>query len=378
MERLDCLNSQSYSAIEAAIHIGRYAPMMPLCPGKRVLDVACGEGYGAYLLKMAGASTVDALDVSAEAVTRAQQLFQAEGLTYTQADAHRVAEIFPPKSFDIVTSIETLEHLSDPVAFLRGLRDVCKDDGLIYLTCPNDHFYYQETESNPYHIRKYTFAEFKDLAQSVLGGDVRWYYGTAVGGFASLAIDESPYATDADLSPYAQIRELNRVQLVPADGGDRVNPERSSYFMGVWNGGGQHFGSGAVYPMSMDSYARLHSGANSAEELKRVVEQYHRLVEENQRTVLELNRMVEENQRLQKFEQEMSIWRAQATAMRHENDILLESVQNQKGTIAAQINEINDLRSLLDATQSTLNNIRNLVPGFLKPVLRRLYRLLRR
>jgi 2-polyprenyl-3-methyl-5-hydroxy-6-metoxy-1,4-benzoquinol methylase len=53
-------------------HWHRYHFAARWCEGKRVLDVACGEGYGSALLAR-GASRVTGVDISPEAVAHAQK-----------------------------------------------------------------------------------------------------------------------------------------------------------------------------------------------------------------------------------------------------------------------------------------------------------------
>lgn len=61
IERLDFGEGANYNAIEASIHLGRYALARSVVRGRRVLDAACGEGYGSTLLKKWGAAFVDAM-----------------------------------------------------------------------------------------------------------------------------------------------------------------------------------------------------------------------------------------------------------------------------------------------------------------------------
>lgn len=51
IERLDFSGKEKYSAVEATIHLNRCAMARPYVAGKRVLDVASGEGYGSFLLR---------------------------------------------------------------------------------------------------------------------------------------------------------------------------------------------------------------------------------------------------------------------------------------------------------------------------------------
>ena len=60
-ERLQFGSEMAYNAMDAAEHLARYAMLRSICVGKRVLDVACGEGYGSYLLAQWGAASVTAV-----------------------------------------------------------------------------------------------------------------------------------------------------------------------------------------------------------------------------------------------------------------------------------------------------------------------------
>ncbi|MFR1593624.1 MAG: class I SAM-dependent methyltransferase, partial [Christensenellales bacterium] len=68
IERLDFSGKGKYSAVEATIHLNRYAMARPYVAGKRVLDVASGEGYGSFLLRRWGAESVEGIDVDEQTV----------------------------------------------------------------------------------------------------------------------------------------------------------------------------------------------------------------------------------------------------------------------------------------------------------------------
>ena len=61
--------AMDYNSMLAAEHVVRYAFAAALCRGRRVLDVACGEGYGSAMLAAAGAAQVVGVDISQEAVS---------------------------------------------------------------------------------------------------------------------------------------------------------------------------------------------------------------------------------------------------------------------------------------------------------------------
>src|SRR5437660_2020345 len=111
MERLSCTSTVRYNAAEAAIHMARYQLAAPYCKGKRVLDVACGEGYGAYALRQFGAASVDAVDNSPQAVSNAQALFATSSVQFHLHDAESVDRLFPDFHFEVIVCLETIEHL---------------------------------------------------------------------------------------------------------------------------------------------------------------------------------------------------------------------------------------------------------------------------
>src|SRR3954469_3944429 len=144
MERLSCTSTVSYNATEAAIHMARYQLAVPYCKGKSVLDVACGEGYGAFALRQLGAASVDGVDNSPEAVKNAKTLFSKPGIQFHLHDAERIDELFPDQRFDVIVCLETIEHLKDPTRFLRVLQKVAAENATIIISCPNDQWYYAE------------------------------------------------------------------------------------------------------------------------------------------------------------------------------------------------------------------------------------------
>ena len=236
MERLDFV-ADSYNPVEATIHMARYLNAKPYVEGKRVLDVACGEGYGSCLMKQWGAKEVVGVDISEEAVQNAQQLFGQEGVTYIQHIAESLP--FEDDSFDVGVSLETIEHLDDPVAFLKELRRVVKPDGILVVSCPNDQYYADNVKDfeNPYHQRRYTYFEFKELAEKILGGTELWYIGGALSGFVNYALSECTFPEKGPESPedmrgmfhYNHISETYRV---PAS--KYLNYWNGVYYVGIW------------------------------------------------------------------------------------------------------------------------------------------------
>src|SRR5690606_17895209 len=108
-------------------HWHRYAFAAQFARGKRVLDAACGEGYGSALLARHGAEVVG-VDVSEEAIAHARARYgDHPGLRFVHADCTRLDDFDGP-GFDLVVSFETLEHLHDQDRMLEGFARLLEDD----------------------------------------------------------------------------------------------------------------------------------------------------------------------------------------------------------------------------------------------------------
>ena len=250
MERLAIDPPHSYDPVEVAIHVARYSIALPFVEGRTVLDSSCGEGYGSWLLAQNGATHVTGVDISPEAIQTARSKFQSPSVSFLECAADQLTSRFEHRSFDLIVSLETIEHVSDPESYLTALRTLAKDNGVIIISCPNDHWYYPETTSNPYHLRKYSFSQFQQLTQSILGDTVQWQVGTALFGYGN--VDIAPLA-DNNLANWPnQVQVTATTYIVPS--GPRHAPTASdcSYFIGIWNNSKRARQTAAYFPVSMD------------------------------------------------------------------------------------------------------------------------------
>lgn len=256
MERLD-FQVDAYNPVEATIHLTRYLNAQPYVTGKRVLDAACGEGYGSALMKQWGAKSVVGVDISEEAVETAKTLFSKKGIEYLQ---HNVEELpFSDASFDMVVSLETIEHLDHPDIFLHELRRVVKEGGTIIISCPNDQYYADNVSdySNPYHKRRYNFYEFREMAEKELGQTDCWYIGNAIAGFVNMPLSECNYPEKGDSeAPVNMMGMMNARQLtetfeVPKN--KYMNSWNCVYYVGVWGAkqAQKNRSNASVYPVPL-------------------------------------------------------------------------------------------------------------------------------
>jgi SAM-dependent methyltransferase len=144
-------------------HLHRYAFARTLCAGMRVLDAACGEGYGSAVLADS-ATTVLGVDIAAEAVMHARKRYAGRtNLRFEQGDATRLDHL-GDASFDVVVSFETLEHLTAQEELLAGFARVLRQDGLLLISSPDKATYSDATGfHNEFHVRELYRPEFEAL-----------------------------------------------------------------------------------------------------------------------------------------------------------------------------------------------------------------------
>jgi SAM-dependent methyltransferase len=145
-------------------HFHRYAFARDLVAGRRVLDAACGEGYGSALLAGAAAA-VTGVDRSEEAVEHAKHRYRAANLDFRCADCLQLP--FDADSFDCVVSFETLEHLADQDDLLREFRRVLKPAGFLVLSSPDKAVYSDTMQNrNEFHVRELYRHELEALLRA--------------------------------------------------------------------------------------------------------------------------------------------------------------------------------------------------------------------
>lgn len=142
-----------------ALHLARYRFALPMCRGRRVLDAACGVGYGAHTLARE-ATHVIALDRSPEALRTGERRYAAANLTFCGADCEALP--LGDATIDAVCSFETIEHLSNPEAFLAEVARVLRPHGTFIVSTPNA----QRTTArpqNPHHHQEWSAVDFEHL-----------------------------------------------------------------------------------------------------------------------------------------------------------------------------------------------------------------------
>ena len=141
-----------------AEHLARYRFATQLASSRRVLDAACGEGYGTAMLS-AVARSATGVDVDGRTIEHARLRYP--GPEFVVADVRELP--FRDDSFDLGVCFETIEHVPDPERVLAELRRVMAQDGLLLVSTPNKHQYLVENE---FHEREFFHEEFVQLLES--------------------------------------------------------------------------------------------------------------------------------------------------------------------------------------------------------------------
>jgi len=144
-----------------AEHMARYLLSAAFVRDRRVLDVACGSGYGVEILSDAGARHVVGLDVAPKAALYGHGHFAGPRTTFLVGEGGSLP--FADAPFDVVVSFETIEHVPDYHLFLAEVRRVLKPKGLFIVSTPNKGVY---PEGNPYHFKEFRFGEFEEVLRS--------------------------------------------------------------------------------------------------------------------------------------------------------------------------------------------------------------------
>lgn len=140
LEKVSVEDSGAYQFedIKPSIHHGYNLPtiekMLPDDGPLNLLDAGCGNGYVANWLAQKG-HNVWGSDYSQSGVDLATQNFP--DLTFFQADLIAAPpKIVPVGGYDGIISLEVIEHLFDPEAFLENLWSAIKPGGFLILTTP--------------------------------------------------------------------------------------------------------------------------------------------------------------------------------------------------------------------------------------------------
>ncbi len=172
-------------------HLNRYYFAANFVKGKKALDLASGEGYGAYILASC-AEEVIGIDVDEQAIKHATNKYFCNNLRFDSGSISEIP-IVGEKVFDVITCFEALEHIEEQDKLFKEVARLLKDDGLLIISSPNKKLYTDELKNeNQYHLKELYYDEFaklvttnfknvKYLGQKVISGSQIWPLGERKG-----------------------------------------------------------------------------------------------------------------------------------------------------------------------------------------------------
>jgi len=140
-------------------HLAVYEWIAERVGGLRVADLACGEGYGSDVLARAAADVVG-VDANPEAHEHASSRYRRSNLRFERA----LVEDFEDPC-DAIVFLQTIEHIAAPEALLERFAARAP---IAYVSTPNRLTLAPpgaERSDNPWHLREYTLAEYRELLE---------------------------------------------------------------------------------------------------------------------------------------------------------------------------------------------------------------------
>ena len=144
-------------------HLAVYEWIAARVAGRRVVDMACGEGYGSHVLA-ATAASVTGVDANPEAHEHARLRYVLPNLRYERDLVESFAE-----PCDAVVFLQTIEHVQDAGAIIEHFKSMLEPGGAVYVSTPNLLTLAPpgaEKSDNPWHVREYRATEFRALCEA--------------------------------------------------------------------------------------------------------------------------------------------------------------------------------------------------------------------
>jgi 2-polyprenyl-3-methyl-5-hydroxy-6-metoxy-1,4-benzoquinol methylase len=151
-------------------HLTRYVFCLGFCINKKVMDVACGTGYGLEMISSV-AEKGTGIDIDKGSLNYALEnyKFYGKNFNFRKRDLEKedLKIGYFGNEYDTIISFETIEHLENPDFFIQNVKDILKDDGHFIFSIPCN-------SDTPYHKKLYTFETAKALMDKHFS-NIQWF-----------------------------------------------------------------------------------------------------------------------------------------------------------------------------------------------------------
>ena len=163
LERLvpDQLVSQEVTGqLTLSLHIERYEFAADQAQPGRLLDIACGVGYGTPILYDRNGQIREAIgvDCSEESVLHAREHYGKPGIQFRVGDAMTYED---SAGFDTIVTLETIEHVHDPEGLIAHLLQLLRPGGVFIGSVPST----PTVDANPHHLHDFTPRSIRNLVR---------------------------------------------------------------------------------------------------------------------------------------------------------------------------------------------------------------------
>gem|GEM_PF-189815 len=126
----------------------------------KTLDAACGVGYGSAILGSCKAGVeVTGVDIDAAAISYASERYSSAAVNFLHSD---ISELEEHSGFDAIISLETIEHVVNPVATINDFRKLLRQHGLFIVSVPVT----PSVDVNPYHLTDFSASSIRNMLAS--------------------------------------------------------------------------------------------------------------------------------------------------------------------------------------------------------------------
>lgn len=160
------------------VHVHHYLFSLPFVKNKKVLDIACGEGYGTDILSE-NATSIIGVDIDKETIENAKKKYIKNNISFYVGSVEKINE--PDESTDVIVSFETIEHVDRKKQhkFLKEAYRILKHGGLFIVSTPDKDICGEG--HNEFHIDEMNKAGFEKLLKKffnsveIYGEDIKTY-----------------------------------------------------------------------------------------------------------------------------------------------------------------------------------------------------------